>query len=46
MRLGLGSPRGLPKVQNSIERVKTPRIGEFFISLESYGIVHVQNGPA
>jgi len=35
-KLGLGSPPGLPKFQSSIVRVKTPDIGVFFISLESY----------
>jgi hypothetical protein len=33
---GLESPLGLPKVQNSIARVKTPYLEEFCISLESY----------
>jgi hypothetical protein len=33
---GLGNPLGLPKVQNSIVKVKTPHIGAFFISLEKY----------
>jgi hypothetical protein len=32
----LGSPPGLSKLQSSIARVKTLRIGVFFISLESY----------
>jgi hypothetical protein len=32
----LGSPSGLPKFQNLIAGVKTPRIVAFFISLESY----------
>jgi hypothetical protein len=36
LNLGLGSPLGLPKLQSSIARVKTPRIKVFFISLESY----------
>jgi hypothetical protein len=35
-QMGLGSPPGLPKLQNSIAEVKTPRIRMFFISLESY----------
>jgi hypothetical protein len=39
-----GSPSGLPKVQSSIARVKTPFIGAFFISLESYQSVNVENG--
>jgi len=41
---GLGSPLGLSKLQSSIVGVKTPRIGVFFISLESYQSVHVENG--
>jgi len=40
---GLGSPPGLPKLQSWITRVKTPRIGVFFISLESYESVDVEN---
>jgi hypothetical protein len=36
LKLGLGSPSRLPKLQNSIARVKTACIGVFFISLESY----------
>jgi hypothetical protein len=43
---GLASLSGLPKVQSSIARVKTPQIGAFFISLESYWSVDVQNGLA
>jgi hypothetical protein len=43
---GLGSPPGLPKVQSSIARVKTPHIGAFFISLESYRSLDVENGLA
>jgi hypothetical protein len=43
---GLGSPLGLPKFQSSIARVKTPRIGKFFISLEIYRSLNVQNGLA
>jgi hypothetical protein len=45
-KLGLGSPLGFPKLQSSIPRVKTPCIGVFFISLESYLIVNVENGFA
>ncbi len=41
---GLGSPPGLPKLQSSSVKVKTPRIGVFFISLESYQSVNVKNG--
>jgi len=43
---GLGSPLGLPKLQSSIASVKTPHIGMFFISLESYRNVNVENGLA
>ncbi len=43
---GLASPLGLPKLQNSIAEVKTPCIGMFFISLESYQSVNVENGLA
>jgi hypothetical protein len=35
------SPIGLPNLQRIIAEVKTPYIGEFFISLESYGNVDV-----
>jgi len=45
-KLGLGSPPGLPKLQSSIAGVKTPHIGVFFISLESYRSVNVENGLA
>jgi hypothetical protein len=41
---GLGSPPGLPKFQSLIARVKTPRIGAFFILLESYQSLDVENG--
>jgi hypothetical protein len=43
---GLGSPSRLPKLQNSIAEVKTPCIGVFIISLESYRSVNVKNGLA
>jgi len=43
-KLGLGSPLGLPKLQSSIAEVKKPHIGVFFISLESYRSVDVENG--
>jgi hypothetical protein len=43
---GLGSPPRLPKLQSSILGVKTPCIGEFFISLESYRRLDVENGLA
>jgi hypothetical protein len=38
--------KGLPKVQSLISRVKTLCIGVFFISLESYQSVDVENGLA
>jgi hypothetical protein len=41
---GLGSPLVLLKFQSSIARVKTFRIMLFFISLESYWNVDVENG--
>jgi hypothetical protein len=40
---GLGSPRGLLKLQSWIAWVKTPCIWVFFISLESYESVDVEN---
>jgi hypothetical protein len=40
---GLGSPGGLPKLQSWIAGVKTPRIGGFYISLESYESVDDEN---
>jgi len=43
---GLGSPLRLLKFQNLIAEVKAPRIGVFFISLESYQSVDVANGLA
>jgi len=43
---GLGSPQGLPKLQSLIVRVETLCIGVFFISLESYGNLDVENGLA
>jgi len=42
-KVGLGSPPGLSKLQSLITRVKTPHIGAFFISLESYQSVDVEN---
>jgi hypothetical protein len=41
---GLGSPPGLPKLQSSIVRVKTPRLEAFFISVEISQSVDVENG--
>ncbi len=40
---GLRSPPGLPKLQSWTTGVKTPRIGVFFISLESYESEDVEN---
>jgi len=34
LKMGLGSPPGLPKTQRAIARVKTPCIEAFFIPLE------------
>jgi hypothetical protein len=46
LKWGLWSPPGLPKLQSWIAGVKTPLIGVFFISLESYESVDVENGLA
>jgi hypothetical protein len=35
-KLGIWSPPGLPNVQSSTVRGKTPRIGVFLVSLERY----------
>jgi len=43
-KLRLGSPQGLPKFQSLIVGVKRPCIRVFFISLESYQSVDVENG--
>jgi len=43
---GLGSLLRLPKLQSLITGVKTPHLEAFFISLESYQSVDVQNGLA
>ncbi len=45
-KLGLGNSPRLPKLQSSIAGVKTPCIGVFFIPLENYGSVDVENGLA
>jgi hypothetical protein len=37
-KMGLGSPLGHSKIQNSIIGVKTPRIEVFFISLERFEV--------
>jgi hypothetical protein len=42
----LGSPPGLPKFQSSIAKIKTPRMEAFFISLENYPSVDVENALA
>jgi hypothetical protein len=42
----LGSPPRLTKLQSLIARVKTPCTLAFFISLESYQNVDVENGLA
>jgi hypothetical protein len=42
----LGSFLGLSKLQSSIAGVKTPHIEAFFISLENYQSVDVENGLA
>jgi hypothetical protein len=44
--LGSWSPGGLPKLQKAIAKVKTPRLEEFFISLEIYWSADVWNGLA
>jgi hypothetical protein len=45
-KLGFWSPPRLSKFQSSIAGVKTPCIGMFFTSLESYWSVDVKNGLA
>ncbi len=40
------SPPGLPNVQSSTARPKTPRIGMFLVSLERYWSVDIENGLA
>jgi hypothetical protein len=39
-------PNGLPKLQRVIAKGKTPHLEKFFISLENYWSVDVQNGLA
>jgi len=46
LKLGLGSPPRLLKLQSSIVGAKTPHIMVFFISLERYQSVDVENGLA
>jgi len=43
---GLGGPPGLPKLQSSILVVKTPRLEAFFMTLEIYWCVDVENDLA
>jgi len=43
---GLGSPSGSPKLQSSIAEAKTPCVEAFFMALESYWSVDVENGLA
>jgi hypothetical protein len=45
-KVGIWSPLGLPNVQSSTERPKTPRIGVFLVSLERSWNVDVENGLA
>jgi hypothetical protein len=46
LKWGLGSPLGLPKLQSWFAGVKTPHIRVFFISLENYESVDIENGLA
>ncbi len=43
-KMGLGSPPGLSKIQNTIAGVKTPCIKVFFILFERSQSLDVQNG--
>jgi hypothetical protein len=43
---GLESPPGLPTLQSLIVGVKTPCIEVFFITVERYQSVNVENGFA
>jgi hypothetical protein len=45
-KLGIWSPPGLPNVQSSTERPKTPRIEVFLVSLERSWSVDIENGLA
>jgi hypothetical protein len=45
-KVGSWSPPGLPNVQRSIARPKTPRLGVFLVSLKRSRSVDVQNGLA
>ncbi len=43
-KMGTWESSGTPEIQSLIIGVKTPQIGMFFISLESYQSVDVENG--
>jgi hypothetical protein len=45
-KLEVWSPPGLLNVQSSTTRIKTPRIGVFFVSLERSWNVDIENGLA
>ncbi len=45
-KLGIWSPPGLPNVQSSTARPKTPRIGVFLVSLERSLSVDIENALA
>jgi hypothetical protein len=45
-KMRIWSPPGLPKVQSSTARPKTPRIEVFLVSLERSWSVDVENGLA
>jgi hypothetical protein len=45
-KLRIWSPQGLPNVQSSTARPKTPRIEEFLVSLERSWNVDIENGLA
>jgi hypothetical protein len=45
-KVGIWSPPGLPNVQSSTARPKTPRIGVFLVSLERSWSVDIENGLA
>jgi hypothetical protein len=45
-KVGIMSPLGLPNVQSSTERLKTPRIGVFLVSLKRSWNVDIENGLA
>jgi hypothetical protein len=45
-KAGIWSPLGLPNVQSSIARGKTPRIGVFLVSLERSWKLDIENALA